>query len=54
MVVPRFVVPGTYPIAVLDNTRSAIASAYGFGSQMAFHQAAPAAQVEAEMISLRP
>jgi hypothetical protein len=34
--VPRSVVGKTYPIAASDDTITAIASAYGFGSQTAF------------------
>jgi NAD(P)-dependent dehydrogenase (short-subunit alcohol dehydrogenase family) len=45
MIVPRSVVPGRYPIAPPDDTITAIAPAYGFGSQTAFPQAEPVVQV---------
>src|SRR6478672_5443440 len=52
MVVPRLIVSGTYPIAASDDTITAIASAYGFGSQTAFPSVKMAGQGGAKMVSV--
>jgi hypothetical protein len=46
------VVRRTYPIAASDDTITAIAPAYGFGSQTAFPQMKVAGQGGAEMVSV--
>src|SRR2546429_6402236 len=53
MAVSRSVVSRTYPIAAPSDTITAIASAYGFGSQTAFPQMRAAGQGGAEMVSVR-